>query len=99
HRPSTTAGAAGGRRFIVTHPLPPVDRAGVRAAGYAHTWGSTGCSSASPKKSGSIRYRRAGPTSRGVDPFLAISAGRAHFRVEDPVALVSLVQELKVGEV
>ncbi|MCZ7665384.1 MAG: Y4bD/Y4pK family protein [Thermoleophilia bacterium] len=34
-----------------------------------------------------------------MDPFLAISAGRAHFRVEDLVALVSLVQELKSREV
>lgn len=34
----------------------------------------------------------------GVDPFVVISAGRAHFRVEDLLALAGLVRELKGGE-
>jgi hypothetical protein len=32
-----------------------------------------------------------------VDPFVAIAAGRAHFRYEDLLALVRLLQELDHG--
>jgi hypothetical protein len=33
-----------------------------------------------------------------VDPFLVISAGRAHFRVEDLLALAGVLRELKGKE-
>lgn len=34
----------------------------------------------------------------GVDPFLVISAGRAHFRVEDLLTLAGLIRGLKGKE-
>jgi hypothetical protein len=35
----------------------------------------------------------------GMDPFVVVSAGRAHFRVEDLLALADLVRRLKDKEV
>jgi hypothetical protein len=34
-----------------------------------------------------------------MDPFVVVSAGRAHFRVEDLLALADLVRRLKDKEV
>jgi hypothetical protein len=34
----------------------------------------------------------------GVDPYLAVSAGRAHFRSEDLLALTRLLSKLESGE-
>ena len=34
----------------------------------------------------------------GVDPFLVVSAGRAHFRVEDLLALAGFVRRLEGKE-
>ncbi|MCZ7661754.1 MAG: Y4bD/Y4pK family protein [Thermoleophilia bacterium] len=82
------------------HPsLPPVDRAGVRAGGLRPHLGEHRVFFRKPQEERVHSLPARWTDVEGVDPFLAISAGRAHFRVEDLVALVSLVQELKSREV
>ena len=66
--------------------------------GYAHTWGEHRVFFRKPGEA-RVRSLPAGWTDiEGVDPFLLISAGRAHFRVEDLIALVRLLQELETRE-
>jgi hypothetical protein len=67
--------------------------------GYAHTWGEHRVFFRKPGEQ-RLRSLPAGWTDvEGMDPFLALSAGRAHFRVEDLLVLAGLLRELKAGEV
>ncbi|MCZ7664922.1 MAG: hypothetical protein FIA93_10300 [Deltaproteobacteria bacterium] len=84
---------------MVTHPFHPLTGQEFELVGYAHTWGEHRVFFRKPQEERVHSLPARWTDVEGVDPFLAISAGRAHFRVEDLVALVSLVQELKSREV
>jgi len=89
--PSTTDGPAGSGRFTITHPFHPLTGQRFELVDYAHTWGDHRVFYRRP---GDVRVHSipAGWTDiEGVDPFVAMSAGRAHFRVEDLLALARLL--------
>jgi hypothetical protein len=63
--------------------------------GFAHTWGEHRVFF---RKPGQTRIQSLAATWTDVvdpDPFLAVSAGRAHFRPSDLLQLVALLRELK----
>ena len=83
---------------MVTHPFHPLTGQEFELVGYAHTWGEHRVFFRGPGEE-RVRSLPAGWTDiEGVDPFVVISAGRAHFRVEDLLALAGLVRTLKGGE-
>ncbi|MCZ7663135.1 MAG: Y4bD/Y4pK family protein [Thermoleophilia bacterium] len=84
---------------MVTHPFHPLTGQEFELVGYAHTWGEHRVFFRRPGQKRVRSLPASWTDMEGVDPFLALSAGRAHFRVEELVALVSLVQELKSREV
>ena len=86
-------------RFVVTHPFHPLTGQAFELVGYAHNWGEH-----------RVLFRKAGdervhsiPASwtdvEGVDPFVILSEGRAHFRVEDLLALVRELSQARDGGV
>ncbi|HKA11922.1 MAG TPA: DUF5372 family protein, partial [Candidatus Dormibacteraeota bacterium] len=97
-KPSTTDGVDGSERVVVTHPFHPLTGQKFELVGYAHTWGEHRVFF---RKSGEERvYSIPVPWTdvEGVDPFVVISAGRAHFRVEDLLALAGVLCQCKEGK-
>jgi len=82
------------RRFRVTHPYHPLFSQEFEVVNHAHNWGedrvwfqaASGRLSSLPANWTSIVAE---------DPFVAVAAGRASFRVEDLFELARLIQELK----
>ena len=93
--PSTTGGSRDSQRIRVTHPFHPLRGNEYELVGYGHTWGE-------PR----VFFREHGQTRvrslpanwtdvAGADPFVVLSAGRSHFRVEDLLQLARLLGQLK----
>ena len=83
---------------MVTHPFHPLAGREFELVGYAHTWGEHRVFFRTRGEE-RVRSLPAGWTDiEGVDPFLVVSAGRAHFRVEDLLALADLVRRLEGKE-
>ena len=88
----------GSERFAVTHPFHPLTGQKLELVGYAHTWGEHRVFF---RKSGEERvYSIPAPWTdvEGDDPFVVMSAGGAHFRVEDLLALASVLGRCKEGK-
>jgi len=66
--------------------------------GYAHTWGEHRVFFRKPKDERVHSLPASFTDVEGSDPYLTISAGRAHFRSEDLLALACLLDELKARE-
>ena len=96
--PSTTGGGSDGQRFCVTHPFHPLRGLEFELVGYAHTWGEHRVFFREPGQS-RVRSLPAGWTDvEAPDLFVERSAGRAHFRPEDLLALACLLGELGTRE-
>jgi Family of unknown function (DUF5372) len=79
----------------VTHPFHPLSGQDYELAGYGHAWGEQRVIFREPGQPG-IRSLPADWTDiGGPDPFLVVSAGRSHFRLDDLLRLVGLLRELK----
>jgi hypothetical protein len=81
-------------RFRVTHPFHPLFGQLLELAAQAREWGEDRVYYRDP--TGRMRFLPARWTSMSApDPFVIISAGRAHFRVEDLVRLHDRLKELR----
>jgi hypothetical protein len=89
---STTPQASGAqRRFRVTHPYHPLSGCEFEVVTYRHNWGEDRVYFRD--ENGEAASLPASWTSLAAeDPFVAISAGRAHFRFEDLMRLVQLLR-------
>jgi hypothetical protein len=85
------------RTFSVTHPFHPLHGQQFELLSYRHAWDEYRV----------FFYDREGRLSSlpavwtnvvGVDPFVVMAAGRAHFRVEDLVALLQLLHRLEAEQ-
>jgi hypothetical protein len=92
--PSTTGGSSDSERFRVTHPFHPLSGHDYEMVGFAHTWGEHRVFFREP---GQTRVRSLPATWTdvvGADPFVVVSAGRAHFRPAELLQLAAVLSEL-----
>jgi hypothetical protein len=81
------------RCFQLTHPFHPLIGREFEVVDFRHSWGDAWLYFYDDE--GELRSIRAGWTDwEGENPFVALSAGRAHFRVDDLLGLVALVAGL-----
>ena len=96
--PSTTDGADSSARFTVAHPFHPLSGREFDLVGYAHTWGEHRVYFRKPGDERVHSLPARWTDVEGTDPFVVISAGRAHFRVEDLLALARLLRSEEAGD-
>ena len=83
----------------MTHPYHPLRGSEFELVGYAHTWGEHRVFFRKPGQTRVSSLPASWTDVDGPDPFLAMSAGRAHFRPDDLVSLARLLGELGGGDV
>jgi len=66
--------------------------------GYAHTWGEHRAFFRRPGEERVDSIPAGWTDVEGVDPFVVMSAGRAHFRVEDLLAFAGVLCQCKEGK-
>ncbi|MEW6275701.1 MAG: DUF5372 family protein [Bacillota bacterium] len=82
--------------FQVTHPYHPLCGQEFELVTYRQNWGEDRVFF--HDREGRLRSIPASWTSVGaIDPFVAVSAGRSFFRVEDLLALIALLQGIKMN--
>ena len=92
--PSTAHDGSDQQRFRVTHPFHPLKDHEFELVGFSHTWGEYRVFFRKPADQ-RIYSLPAGWTDVGEpDAFVALSAGRSLFRIEDLLALGALIDEL-----
>ena len=78
------------RSFRLTHPFHPLAGREFEVVDFRKSWGDTWVYFYDDE--GELRSIRAGWTDwGGKDPFVAMAAGRAHFRADDLLRLVALI--------
>ncbi len=83
-----------GQRFRFTHPFHPLCGREFEVVDYRSSWGDDWLYFYDVE--GRLKAVRARWTDAGgSDPFLEISAGRSHFRVDELLRLVELIAGLK----
>lgn len=85
--------------FTVTHPFHPLSGQRFELVGYTHAWGEQRVFFRHPGEARVHSLPASWTDVEGPDPFLVIAAGRAHFRVQDLLALAHLLQKLEGEEV
>lgn len=82
----------------MTHPFHPLVGQEYELVGYAHSWGDHRVFFREPGRT-QVRSLPASWTDvEGPDVFLEVGAGRAHFRVDDLLHLVALLEKLARSE-
>ena len=83
------------QRVTVTHPFHPKCGQELELVGYRRSWGRE-CVDCYDAAQHLVTVPLQWTDATGVeDPFLAVSAGRSYFRVEDLVGLVELIKGLE----
>ena len=93
--PSTTARVVCEEQFVeVTHPFHPLLGCRFELLTVRHTWGEYRVFFYDEQ--GALKALPASWTNAGtLDPFVTLSAGRAHFQPADLLALVSMLERLR----
>jgi hypothetical protein len=94
-RSSTAPGANGAQlRFRVTHPFHPWFGREFELIDYRNNWGEGRVCFLDEK--GRLNSMLASYTDAGrEDPFVAVAAGRAHFRYDDLIELAEMIVRLQ----
>ncbi len=80
------------QRVTITHPFHPECGQELELVGYRRSWGSE-CVDCYDKEGRLVTVPLEWTDATGVeDPFLVVSAGRSHFRVEDLLQLAELIE-------
>ena len=78
----------------ITHPFHPKHSKQFVLVNYRRSWGHE-CVDLHDEKEGLLTVPIGWTDAAEPDPFVMVSAGRSHFRVEDLVRLVYLIEGLK----
>jgi hypothetical protein len=83
------------RRVTVTHPFHPLRGQEFELLEYRRSWGRE-CIECRDGEGRFLRLQISWTDAAGeIDPFVAISAGRSYFRVEDLLRLAALIEGLR----
>jgi hypothetical protein len=81
------------QKITITHPFHPKHSRQYNLVSYRKSWGHQ-CVDLHNDHDGLITVPIGWTDAVGPDPFVVVSAGRSHFRVEDLVRLVRLIEGL-----
>ena len=83
------------RRVRINHPFHPLAGRQFDLVAYRRSWGNTECVDCRDDQGLLVSIPVAWTDAADRDPFVVLSGGRAHFRVEDLVRLLDLIEGLE----